>query len=142
LKTSPSPNTPLGFPHAHRTCRTALPKNPAGWPGTFNCAAVRLILNERAAVAREVAHPTHGPYFSLGRWGLPVNPLAVIFQVGVMVNVAWPRPAVYGAFVGLLGGLGTLYYFIALRGRAGTVSPEHRASVAAAAGIHAVADGA
>src|ERR1035437_47682 len=40
--------------------------------------------------------PDHGPYFSLGRWGLVVNLVAVIFQVGVMVNLAWPRVAVYG----------------------------------------------
>src|SRR6516162_3047703 len=39
----------------------------------------------------------HGPYFNLGRWGLPVNVLAVVFQVLVMINLAWPRPAVYGA---------------------------------------------
>jgi amino acid transporter len=41
--------------------------------------------------------PEHGPYFSLGRWGLVVNVLAVFFQIGVMINLAWPRPAVYGA---------------------------------------------
>ena len=36
--------------------------------------------------------PEHGPYFNLGRWGLVVNVLAVIFQIVVMVNLAWPRP--------------------------------------------------
>jgi urea carboxylase system permease len=88
--------------------------------------------------------PSHGPYFSLGRWGLPVNLLAVIFQVGVLVNLAWPRPAVYGGdrwyyqwgafvFVGLLGGVGALYYLIAQRGRPTTVLAEHRAGPAPAA---------
>jgi hypothetical protein len=88
--------------------------------------------------------PDHGPYFSLGRWGLPVNLLAVIFQVGVLVNLAWPRPAVYGGdrwyyqwgafvFVGLLGGVGALYYLIAQRGRPTTVLAEHRAGPAPAA---------
>ncbi|WP_067900132.1 amino acid permease [Nocardia vaccinii] len=33
--------------------------------------------------------------FSLGRWGIPVNVLAVIWGVAMAVNLAWPRPAVY-----------------------------------------------
>jgi urea carboxylase system permease len=80
----------------------------------------------------------HGPYFSLGRWGLLVNLLAVVFQVGVMVNLAWPRVSVYGGdrwyyqwgafvFVGLLGGIGAVYYLLAHRGRPTTVLAEHRA---------------
>jgi amino acid transporter len=79
----------------------------------------------------------HGPYFSLGRWGLPVNLLAVLFQIGVIVNLGWPRAAVYGSdhwyyqwgafvFIGLLGGGGAIYYFIAHRGRPAIVLPEHR----------------
>jgi len=81
--------------------------------------------------------PEHGPYFSLGRWGLLVNLLAVVFQVGVMVNLAWPRASVYGGdhwyyqwgafvFVGLLGGVGALYYLLVHRGRPATVLEEHR----------------
>lgn len=34
--------------------------------------------------------------FSLGRWGLPVNLLAVLWGVAVLVNVGWPRPEIYG----------------------------------------------
>jgi len=86
----------------------------------------------------------HGPYFSLGRWGLPVNLLAVIFQVGVMINLAWPRAAVYGGdhwyyrwgafvFVGLLGGVGAVYYLIVQRGRPARVLAEHRAGPAPSA---------
>jgi urea carboxylase system permease len=85
--------------------------------------------------------PGHGPYFSLRRWGLPVNLLAVIFQVGVLVNLAWPRPAVYGAdhwyyqwgaftFTGVLGGVGVIYYLLKHRGRPAAVLAEHRASAA------------
>jgi urea carboxylase system permease len=38
----------------------------------------------------------HGrPLFSLGRWGLPVNALAVVYGVGMAVNLAWPRMSVY-----------------------------------------------
>jgi urea carboxylase system permease len=91
--------------------------------------------------------PTHGPYFKLGRWGVVVNLLAVIFQVGVLVNLAWPRPAVYGAgewyyqwgaftFTGLLGGVGIVYYLFVHRGRPASVLAEHRAGPA----VVAVAD--
>jgi urea carboxylase system permease len=33
--------------------------------------------------------------FSLGRWGLPVNLVAVAYGTAMMVNIAWPRQAVY-----------------------------------------------
>ncbi|MGH2918829.1 MAG: amino acid permease [Solirubrobacteraceae bacterium] len=33
--------------------------------------------------------------FSLGRWGLPVNILAVVYGAAMMVNIGWPRAAVY-----------------------------------------------
>ncbi|POM27401.1 putative amino acid permease YhdG [Actinomadura rubteroloni] len=33
--------------------------------------------------------------FSLGRWGLPVNALALAYGLAMAVNLAWPRPAVY-----------------------------------------------
>src|SRR5215475_6129329 len=88
--------------------------------------------------------PEHGPYFSLGRWGLAVNLLAVIFQVGLMINLAWPRPAVYGndkwyfqwgafTFIGLIGGVGIIYYLAKLRGRPASVLAEHRAEAVAVA---------
>ena len=88
--------------------------------------------------------PEHGPYFSLGRWGLLVNVLAVAFQVFILINLFWPRAQVYGGdhwyyqwgafvFVGILGGVGALYYLFALRGRSATVLPEHRAGPAPSA---------
>jgi amino acid transporter len=88
--------------------------------------------------------PDHGPYFNLGRWGLVVNVLAVAFQILVMVNLAWPRPAVYGGdhwyfqwgaftFTGLLGGIGIIYYLARLRGRPAAVLAEHRAEAVAVA---------
>ncbi|MFN2479750.1 MAG: amino acid permease [Pseudonocardiaceae bacterium] len=33
--------------------------------------------------------------FSLGRWGLAVNLIAVAYGIAMMVNIAWPRRAVY-----------------------------------------------
>jgi urea carboxylase system permease len=41
--------------------------------------------------------PEHGPYFSLGRWGLPVNAFAVLYGAAMTVNLAWPRASVYGS---------------------------------------------
>ena len=81
----------------------------------------------------------HGKYFSLGRWGWPVNLLAVVFQVGVVINLGWPRAAVYGSdhwyyqwgapvFITLLGSLGAIYYVVAHRGRPVVVLPEHRSA--------------
>lgn len=35
------------------------------------------------------------PLFTLGRWGIPVNALAVLFQIGMAVNLVWPRPEIY-----------------------------------------------
>ena len=72
-----------------------------------------------------------------------VNVLAVIFQVIVLINLFWPRAQVYGGdhwyyqwgafvFVGLLGGVGALYYLLVLRGRPTTVLAEHRAGGATA----------
>ncbi|WP_067855615.1 amino acid permease [Nocardia shimofusensis] len=33
--------------------------------------------------------------FQLGRWGIPINLLAVLWGVAMVVNLAWPRPEVY-----------------------------------------------
>ncbi len=82
--------------------------------------------------------PDHGPYFSLGGAGLLVNVLAVVYQVAVLINLAWPRPDVYGTvhwylqygaftFMGLVLIIGGAYYFIRHHGRLSEVLAEHRA---------------
>lgn len=35
-------------------------------------------------------------YFSMGRWGMAVNIVAVVWGLGMAINLAWPRAAVYG----------------------------------------------
>jgi len=40
---------------------------------------------------------TPRPYFSLGRFGLPVNAIAVLWGLFVVVNIGWPRAEIYGA---------------------------------------------
>ena len=38
--------------------------------------------------------PEH-TYFTLGRWGLPVNIVAVVFGLFLLIDVGWPREEVY-----------------------------------------------
>ncbi|MBD9728422.1 amino acid permease [Streptomyces caniscabiei] len=38
---------------------------------------------------------TGKPLFSLGRWGVPVNALALLYGLFMTVNLAWPRADVY-----------------------------------------------
>ncbi|MBW8699779.1 putative amino acid permease YhdG [Streptomyces sp. MBT84] len=38
---------------------------------------------------------TGRPLFSLGRWGVAVNALAVLYQAGMTVNLVWPRAEIY-----------------------------------------------
>ncbi|MHA6784342.1 APC family permease [Pseudonocardia saturnea] len=74
-------------------------------------------------------------YFSLGRLGLPVNILAVIWGAAMAINLAWPREAVYGAgwlsyiafiFIGVVALGGLAWYLLRGRHQAGTL-PEHMA---------------
>jgi urea carboxylase system permease len=87
--------------------------------------------------------PDHGPYFSLGRWGLLVNILAVTYGTLAVVNIAWPRNAIYNSvgtphwywqwspflFIGGIVIIGTLYYFLVQAKKSPEVLAEHRADV-------------
>jgi amino acid transporter len=91
--------------------------------------------------------PDHGPYFSLGRFGLLVNGLAVAYGVLVAVNIAWPRKEVYDAlgvasghghwywqyiailFIGLVVIVGSIYYFAVYNKKPIEVLKEHAAEV-------------
>jgi urea carboxylase system permease len=63
-----------------------------------------------------------GGYFTMGKWGMLVNIVAVVWGVGMAVNLAWPRAAVYGepwyntwgafVYIGVILGLGLLWYFV------------------------------
>ena len=79
-----------------------------------------------------------GGHFSLGRWGLPVNVLAVLWGAGMALNLAWPRREVYNAtephhwylqwgafvFIGAIALVGLAYYLLRARHSRG-VLPEH-----------------
>ena len=81
--------------------------------------------------------PDHGPYFSLGRWGKPVNLAAVIYGAVVAFNIAWPRAAVYGSpwyfkfgayiFIGAVIVLGAIWYFTVYARKPIEVIEAHRA---------------
>src|SRR5262245_60912763 len=63
-----------------------------------------------------------GGYFTMGKWGLPVNIFAVLWGALMALNLAWPRVAVYGepwyntwgafVYIGVILGSGLLWYFI------------------------------
>lgn len=74
--------------------------------------------------------------FSLGRFGLPVNIVAVLWGLGMTVNLLWPRAAVYNAaapyhwylrwggvlFVGAVTVGGFAYYWFVQRHRTGVLA--------------------
>lgn len=56
-------------------------------------ALVRRVRGRRYPLVGSGPQPTVG--FRLGRWGWPVNVVAVVFGFLMMVNMAWPREQVY-----------------------------------------------
>jgi len=106
----------------------------------YTCVTLPLLL---ARLRGDWPRPDHGPYFSLGRWGLPINVAAVVYQIIAIVNLAWPREAVYGAdhwyfqygaftFIGVFLIGGWAYYYIVQRDKPAEPLPEHRAEIDAA----------
>ncbi|MFB9923780.1 APC family permease [Amycolatopsis halotolerans] len=81
--------------------------------------------------------------FSLGRWGLPVNVLAVLWGGAMTVNLAWPRNEIYNAtppyhwylqwisvlFVGVFAAGGFAYYWFVQRHKVGVLA-DHAAAPA------------
>lgn len=83
-------------------------------------------------------------YFSLGKFGLPVNILGVLWGGAIVVNLAWPRREVYNAtepyhwylewgavlFVGAVAVVGFAYYWFILRHKTGVLA-DHAAEAQA-----------
>lgn len=71
-------------------------------------------------------------FFTMGRWGLPVNIVAVVWGAGMALNLAWPRTEVYGAgwyntwgafiYIGAIAGVGLICYFLVGRQGIGTLT--------------------
>ncbi|HEY1890529.1 MAG TPA: amino acid permease [Steroidobacteraceae bacterium] len=84
-----------------------------------------------------------GGYFTLGRWGLMINIFAVLWGVGMALNLAWPRVAVYGTpwyntwgaciYIAIILGAGLCWYTVKGRHHVGTLAA-HSANVNAAMG--------
>ncbi|NBE55871.1 APC family permease [Streptomyces boluensis] len=80
--------------------------------------------------------------FSLGRFGLPINIVAVVWGAAMSLNLAWPRAEVYNAtgaqhwylrwgaflFIGVVALGGFAYYWFVQRHKTGVLE-EHRAEV-------------
>ena len=100
-----------------------------------HCAA-RTRIRARIAAGDAHPHPRRSRYFSLGRWGLPVNAVAVVWGLFVVVNIGWPRAEIYGSgawsrFAAPLATLalivvGAVYFLLFQRKRTGILS-EHAA---------------
>ncbi|MGW4842006.1 APC family permease [Nocardia brasiliensis] len=79
-----------------------------------------------------------GGYFTMGRWGMVVNIVAVVWGVGMALNLAWPRQSVYGTpwyntwgafvYIGAILAAGLAWYGIKGRKRIGTLA-SHAAEV-------------
>jgi urea carboxylase system permease len=79
-----------------------------------------------------------GGYFTMGKWGLPVNIVALVWGIGMALNLAWPREAVYGepwyntwgafVYIGVILGFGLLWYLTTGRHHIGTLT-SHCAAV-------------
>uniref|UniRef100_A0AAU3HWB0 Amino acid permease n=1 Tax=Streptomyces sp. NBC_01393 TaxID=2903851 RepID=A0AAU3HWB0_9ACTN len=54
-----------------------------------------LVRRLRGRFTADGTDETGAPLFSLGRWGVPVNALALVYGLFMTVNLAWPRAAVY-----------------------------------------------
>ena len=82
-----------------------------------------------------------GGYFTMGRWGMLVNIVAVLWGAGMALNLAWPRVAVYGApwyntwgafvYISVILGAGVWWYAVKGRHHIGTLA-SHTLSAAAA----------
>jgi hypothetical protein len=49
----------------------------------------------RGRLATDTVDETGRPLFSLGRWGVLVNAVAVLYGLGMAVNLGWPRAEVF-----------------------------------------------
>ncbi len=97
-----------------------------------------MLVNRLRGLGRSESYDRSGArLFSMGRLGLPINAIAAVWGVAVVVNVSWPRAMVYGTdrwgrfaaptWTAALLAAGGLYYATRRRGRSPATRPEHRA---------------
>jgi urea carboxylase system permease len=90
------------------------------------------LLRKRLAGQWPPADLAAGGYFTMGRWGMLVNSVALLWGAGMAINLAWPREAVYGApwyntwgafvYIAVILGAGLAWYALTGRHRIGTLA--------------------
>jgi urea carboxylase system permease len=95
------------------------------WANLAYWIVVALQLKNRIFSARSGAATE--ARFNLGKWGFPINILALVWSTFMVINVSWPRPATYGSewyhqysawmYTTVLIGLGVFIYFYKLSKR-------------------------
>jgi urea carboxylase system permease len=100
------------------------------------------LLRQRFLKKWPLSDASHGKAgFSLGKWGVPVNILAVLWGGAMTLNLIWPRPEIYNSvppfewylqwggviFVGAVAVGGTLLYRLKIRHQTGVLA-EHAAA--------------
>jgi amino acid transporter len=90
------------------------------------------LLRKRLAGQWPPADLPTGGYFTMGRWGMLVNIVAVLWGIGMALNLAWPREAVYGApwyntwgafiYISVILGAGLWWYAVKGRRHIGTLA--------------------
>ncbi|MEU0964486.1 amino acid permease [Streptomyces sp. NPDC005917] len=96
-----------------------------------------LVRRLRGEFRAEGTDETGAPLFSLGRWGVPVNAVALLYGLVMTVNLAWPRGAVYDPagghwyfrwftvlFLTVTVGLGAVWRLTRAESRAAVAVPE------------------
>ncbi len=86
------------------------------------------ICTASALVARLRGWPDRPAAFSLGKAGLLINAVAVVYQIAMIINLAWYRPVSTNPwylnlavlFVPIIMVLGAIYYYAAVRRRVPT----------------------
>ncbi|MEV7574522.1 APC family permease [Arthrobacter nitrophenolicus] len=114
------------------------------------------LLRRRFLKKWPLSDASHGKAgFSLGKWGVPVNILAVLWGGAMTLNLIWPRPEIYNSvppfewylqwggviFVGAVAIGGTLLYRLKIRHQTGVLA-EHAAAARPAAAQPAAAESA
>jgi len=92
------------------------------------------LLNKRLQGQWPPADLAAGGYFSMGKWGMLVNVVAVLWGAGMALNLAWPRAIIYGTpwyntwgafvYIAVILGAGLWRYAVKGRHHIGTL-PSH-----------------
>jgi urea carboxylase system permease len=90
------------------------------------------LLRKRLAGQWPPADLAAGGYFTMGRWGMLVNLIAIVWGAGMAINLAWPREAVYGTpwyntwgafvYIAVILGAGLVWYGLKGRRHIGTLA--------------------